>query len=363
MATASLTSTLSRIKARLGLGKPRRPDQARNFSAAQQEAGAFDARDRGVQSVALDRIVGSVGRYQDFDSRFRPNPNLPPERLQKILKAMREGAALPPVKLYQIKDAYYVLDGNHRIAAAKLLGHDEILGRIVEFIPSQNTLEDMLYRERALFFDRTGLRADISLSEVGQYAHLLKQIDDHREFLRRQDPGVPFEQAARDWYKTIYRPLCTLIERSGLMDSLPGRTQADLYAYISTHQWQMDRKRIYGHAIDRYIPNNMEAFRTQMSDIQKCDYPEMQKTITAFVLASVQAKREYRIIEKLFEFDEVKEIHSVFGDVDLLIKIVLTRDLLTSDAEIVSHFVHEKIRQLNGVISTKTLIPGISKTK
>jgi len=363
MAISSLISTLSRLKATLGWGGPERADQARNFAQAQQEAGAFDTRDRGVQSVALDRIVGSVGRYQDFDGRFRPNPNLPPERLQNVLKAMREGVALPPVKLYQIKDEYYVLDGNHRIAAAKLLGHDEILGRIVEFIPSKNTLEDLLYRERAVFFDRSGLRVDIGLTEVGQYDCLLRQIGEHHHFLQQQDPGLAFEDAARDWYKTIYRPLCAIIERSRLMASLPGRTVADLYAYISTHQWEMDRKRSYGNAIDRYIPNTMEAFRTQMSDKEKCDYPEMQKTITAFVLAGVQAKREYRVIEKLFEFDEVKEIHSVFGDVDLLIKIVLTRDLLTSDAEIVSHFVHEKIRQLNGVIGTKTLIPGLSKVR
>ncbi len=39
---------------------------------------------------------------------------------------MRQGRPLGPVKLYQIKDDYYVLDGNHRISAAKELNHDEI---------------------------------------------------------------------------------------------------------------------------------------------------------------------------------------------------------------------------------------------
>jgi ribosome biogenesis GTPase A len=53
----------------------------------------------------------------------------------------------------------------------------------------------------------------------------------------------------------------------------------------------------------------------------------------------------------------------VHGDVDLVVKVVLMRDLLSSDAEIISQFVHEKVRQLPGVISTKTLIPGISKVK
>ena len=68
-------------------------------------------------------------------------------------------------------------------------------------------------------------------------------------------------------------------------------------------------------------------------------------------------------MDRLFDLEEVKEVHSVHGDVDLVVKVVLTRDLLSSDAEIISQFVHEKVRQLPGVISTKTLIPGISKIK
>jgi hypothetical protein len=45
------------------------------------------------------------------------------------------------------------------------------------------------------------------------------------------------------------------------------------------------------------------------------------------------------------------------------VKLVLTRDLLSSDAEIISQFVHEKVRQLPGVKRTNTLIPGLSRIK
>jgi ribosome biogenesis GTPase A len=78
---------------------------------------------------------------------------------------------------------------------------------------------------------------------------------------------------------------------------------------------------------------------------------------------NVQAKKEIKLMDKLFELEEVKEVHSVHGDVDLIVKVVLTRDLLSSDAEIISQFVHEKVRQLPGVVSTQTLIPGLSKVK
>jgi hypothetical protein len=49
--------------------------------------------------------------------------------------------------------------------------------------------------------------------------------------------------------------------------------------------------------------------------------------------------------------------------VDVLVKVVLKRDLLCSDAETISQFVHNQVRQIPGIISTQTLIPGLSKTK
>ncbi len=338
--------------------------EAKSFREQQKKEAAFDHRDRGIRSVALNRIVGSVGRYKDFDSQFRFKTNTPSDRLEWIKKAMREGRRLGPVKLFEIKNEFFVLDGNHRIAAAKELGHDEILAHIEEFIPSKNTLQNILYRERADFADRTGLPAEINLTEVNQYAHLLDQISEHLRFLNTVGGDeITFEQAARDWYKTIYRPLCTIIKRSGLVDSFPERSLEDLYAYITFHQWKEGRKRQYGIGIDKLVPKNMEEFRRKMSNIKDADYPEMKQGINVIILINVQARKEIKLMDKLFELEPVKEVHSVHGDVDLVVKAVLTRTLLSSDAEIISRFVHEKVRQLPGVVSTKTLIPGISKIK
>ena len=361
MAITSLTSKLRRL---LGWrSKSSHSDAVKSFKHDQEKEAAYDSRIRGVRTVALDQIVGSVGRYQDFDNHFRLKRKAVSERLQRIKTAMREGQPMPPVKLFQIKDDFYVLDGNHRIAAAKELDHDEILGHIVEFIPSEHNLHNILYRERALFADRTKLPQEIKLTEIGQYELLLAQIRDHRDYLSANGEAVSFEDAAQDWYKTIYGPLCSIVRRGRLLDAFPERTIADLYLYISQHQWYEGRQRRYGIGIDKLIPKNMEAFRTKMADLKECGYPEMHRGITAFILMNVQAKREARVVEKLFELEEVREIHSVHGDVDLLVKVQLTRDLLSSDAEMISQFVHEKVRQLAGVERTKTLIPGFSKSK
>ena len=65
--------------------------QVKSFRDQQQKEAAFDHRDRGIRTVPLNRIVGSVGRYKDFDGRFRFKPTMASDRLERIKKAMRQG--------------------------------------------------------------------------------------------------------------------------------------------------------------------------------------------------------------------------------------------------------------------------------
>ena len=355
-------SNLGDIVKKLWPGK--RDSEAKCFRENQECEGAFDHIDRGICSVPLAQIVGSVGRYHDFDSQFKLKEHVPPDRLISVKQAMREGKSLPPVKLYKIKDEYYVLDGNHRISAAKEFGRSDIMAKIVEFIPSSNTLENIIYREKSEFREQTGLTQPIDISEVGQFPYLLEQVEAHRAFLAgREKPGATLKQAAEDWYATIYQPLAGIIEKARLLGSFPGRTLDDLYAYISFHQWEKGRMRRYGIGIDKLIPKDMEAFREKMANTRKDEYPEMLRSITAFIMMNVEAKRELKVVDKLFALPEVREVHSIHGSIDILIKIVLTRDLLSSDAEVIGQFVHERVRQIDGILSTQTLIPGTSQIK
>jgi DNA-binding Lrp family transcriptional regulator len=289
---------------------------------------------------------------------------VPPDRLISVKRAMRQGKALPPVKLYKIKEEYYVLDGNHRIAAAKEFGYGDIQAKIVEFIPSINTLDNILYREKSVFMEKTGLKHPIELTEVGQYPLLMEQIETHKIYMETAErSGITLSETAEDWYRTIYLPLIEIIRKGNLLPFFEGRTVDDLYAYISLHQWEKGRSRKYGIGIDKLIPNSMEAFRKKMANMKREDYPEMLRGITAFIMITSEAKREVKIVDRIFALPEVKEVHSVHGNVDILVKAELTRDLLTSDAEVIGQFVQEKIRQIPGVLSTQTLIPGQSRIK
>ncbi|MEW5724333.1 MAG: ParB N-terminal domain-containing protein [Thermodesulfobacteriota bacterium] len=358
-----MTGWLNRIKS--FLKRPGPADEVKSFREDQEKEAAFDSVVRGLRMVHLDRIVGSLGRYHDFDRSFRPKQHLRQDRMKNVRRAIENGKVLPPVILYKIKDEYYVVDGNHRVAAAKELGFQEIEARIIEFISSKRTLENILYYEKLDFEEKAALPEEIVLTEIGQYKYLFGQIERHGEFLgRAAGQTVAFREAAADWHRTIYRPLKAIVSRARLIDHFPRRTVDDLCTYISVHQWERpDLDRHYGVGINQLVPRSMEEFRSMMSNRQESDYPEMVREITAFVLMNVTGKKEDRVVEKLFELEEVKEVHSVHGSVDIIAKITLKRTLLMSDAETIGEFVRLKIRMMPGVISTQTLIPSMSRIK
>ncbi len=339
-------------------------DNPHSFNSRQEREEAYESIKRGTSLVPLDRIVGSVGRYHDFDKQFRTKTGRRDERLKNILNAMRAGKSMPPISLYQIKDDYFILDGHHRFKAAQELGHTEIRSRIVELLPTKNTLENRLYLERTEFRDKAGIANTIELTELGQFSRLESQIIEHWNYLKKeQRENVSFEEAANDWYNTIYQPLAFVIQESQLVRSFPGRTVDDLYLYISVHQWEMGKKRKYGIGVDKLIPKDMEEFRREMAKHKEQKYPEMRTELTVFILLNVDGKYEQRIYDKLLALDEVREVHSVHGSIDIIVKVTLVRELLTSDAELLSQFILTTIRRWTGVISTQTLIPGMSKVK
>lgn len=346
--------------------QPREQDDDHVSSFNEQQAQEEDVQfiDHGVQTVALDRITGSVGKYHDFDSRFRPKRHVSGKRFSEIKRIMREGGSLPPVSLYQIRNDYYVLDGNHRVAAAKELGRTDIRAKVVELLSGRKTMENLIYIEKKAFFEKTGLQGKIDLTEVGKYKFLEKQIKKHQLYLAAQSgEDCDLQKASKDWFNTIFVPMTSIISSGGLMKYFPGRTIGDLYSYISYHHWTRKTGRRYGIGIDQVIPKSMEGFRKSMLEKTTPDYPEMKRNITAFVFINIGASTEIEIIDTLYALDEIQEVHSVHGSIDILVKMVLKRDFLASDAETIAEFVDQNIRRIEGINRTQTIIPGISKVK
>jgi len=65
------------------------------------------------------------------------------------------------------------------------------------------------------------------------------------------------------------------------------------------------------------------------------------------------------VTNRLFSFPEVKEVHELTGEKDLLVVVEMEHDLLAvlTPAKRIADFVVEKISLVNHVVSTETIIP------
>ena len=203
-----------------------------------------------LQEVPLDKIVGSVGRYQDFNGAFLPRNEALEERWARV-DAAREGlVGLPPVDLLKVGDVYFVRDGNHRVSVARSHGEKSIEAYVtpvetaipVEAKSAEELRKWLIEASRLQFLKRTGLDkiypdAPIRLTEPGRYRDLDEQIAVHRWYMgEKRGREVPYEEAARSWYENVYLPLAREIEESNLLDEFPDRTITDLYLWLCKHR-------------------------------------------------------------------------------------------------------------------------------
>jgi hypothetical protein len=82
--------------------------------------------------VPIDQIVGTVEPTKCFDRWFRPTSDVVRSRFQRIVIEVLSGRGMDPVELYKCGDSYYVLDGHHRIAVARALGHRSVCAFVTE---------------------------------------------------------------------------------------------------------------------------------------------------------------------------------------------------------------------------------------
>lgn len=219
------------------------------FDAVRRSLPYRGQRDLGLQTVSLDRIVGSVGRYRDFDRAFLPVQRETTDRWIRISKARYQDVPLPPVELYKIGDVYFVKDGNHRVSVARERGQVEIDAYVTEIdIPFRITPDmdiDTVLAEKAYggFVQQTRLdelrpNSDFHLTNPAEYERLREHIDAHRYYLGTElQADVSLEEAVLSWHDNVYRSLVEAIEAEGLLRQFPTLTITDLYLRVSEYQW------------------------------------------------------------------------------------------------------------------------------
>ncbi|MFW6234324.1 MAG: transcriptional regulator [Spirochaetota bacterium] len=212
---------------------------------------------RGLQVVDVDRIVGSEGRYHDFNRGFLPKREELRNRWTRVDKAHLQDIVLPPVHLYEIGGVYFVRDGNHRVSVARTQGMRAIDAEVIS-LNSAITLDPDITRdslekkviayEKEQFYKQTRFNElipgyNLQFTATGRYQELLNHIHVHKYFINQEAPHeITFDDALISWFRTVYEPVVTVVREEHLLARFPGRTEADLYTWLVKHWHELKEK-------------------------------------------------------------------------------------------------------------------------
>jgi hypothetical protein len=204
---------------------------------------------RGVKTVELKKIVGSLNRYHQFDRAFLPLEDQMANRWQNIDRAFYQDINLPPIVLYKVGEVYFVVDGHHRVSVAREQGQTDIDAEVRECSTKVNITPDLkpedleILGEKVDFLERTRLdllrpKSKIKLTIPDGYFRMLEHIAVHRYFMGLDlQRDISDEEAVEHWYDQVYQPIVSSIRRSGILKVFSGKTEGDLYL------WVLDRQR------------------------------------------------------------------------------------------------------------------------
>jgi hypothetical protein len=246
---------LSRIQHFMHTGK----NQLLSFNDVKEILKPRNESYKGMQVVPISLIVGSEGRYRDFNKYFLPRSEHLRIRWEQVDRARIKDIVLPAIQLYEIGGAYFVRDGNHRVSVARSQGIESIdaevtsLSSEISITPGMTVdeLRDALIKyEKKIFYEKTDFGeltgdGDLDFTTPGRYDVIYNHILVHKYYLNQQSPQeLPFSEALVSWYHKVYRPIIEIIKNEGLTAYFPGHSPSDLYVWIVKH-WDFLKKK-YG---------------------------------------------------------------------------------------------------------------------
>jgi hypothetical protein len=203
----------------------------------------FEQRYRGVRTIPVAKIVGTVDKGHDFDAEFLPRRPAMQERWSRVERALQRGD-VPPIVVYELDGRYFLVDGHHRVAVARQLGMDHLDAEVTEVStryplpPGADIASVMHAQARGLFMEESGLaRLDppvrIDASTPTAYVELLEHVKAHgHDLMRERARLLEPEEIARHWYERAFQPALTSIREHGLPELFEVATEGDLFLAI-----------------------------------------------------------------------------------------------------------------------------------
>ena len=209
---------------------------------------------RGVKTIRVDQIAGSLNRYHEFDRAFLPKEDQLASRWQKVDRAFYQEINLPPVVLYKVGDVYFVVDGHHRVSVAREQGQTFIDAEVrecatrVNITPNIRTEDLEILGSKVHFLERTSLddirpEANIKLTIPDGFERMLEHIAVHRYFMGLDmQRDISEQEAVAHWYDKVYTPIIEVIRKSDILKYFPDKTEGDVYMWTLDHQHYLSKE-------------------------------------------------------------------------------------------------------------------------
>lgn len=206
-----------------------------------------------LQEIPLDAIVGSVNRYEDFTRDFLPKSRVEAQRWARVELVAAGQEGLPPIEVYQLGKAYFVIDGNHRVSVARSFGAKTIQAYVneiktrVDLDPNDSPQDIIIKAELTNFLQETRLDilrpdSDFSVTAPEAYGRLLEHIAVHQYFLGiDQQRDVFRDEAITHWHDSYYLPTIEIIQNFGLTRDFPGKTNTDIFLWLCDYRVNLEK--------------------------------------------------------------------------------------------------------------------------
>lgn len=231
----------------------------------------------GMRFVPIKKIVGSEGRYNDFDNHFLPRSNELKQRWVNIDQAHLSDIVLPPIQLYELAGLYFVRDGNHRVSVAKAQGVEFIDAEVIALqsevqlppdVRQDTLLATVIWYEKRVFYNETNFGDltdywDLDFTAAGRYDVIYNHILVHKYFINeRQNIEIDFNDALVSWFRTVYLPVIGVIEKYDLIAGFKNRTKSDIYVWVVKHWDRLKQRNGNDYSLDEAAKDFAELKKT-----------------------------------------------------------------------------------------------------
>ena len=252
-----------------------------DFSVIEKSIQTYTLKDRGIEAIPIDKIIGSLGRYLDFSETLLPKKTDASSRYEYIKSLMEKGINLEPIQVYQVLDNYFIIDGHHRVSVAK----NEFKAKYIDAQVTEIKFNYKLSKDKNYTFDSESTKKFLIKLEEDTFQHATflnnkilihpLKVTELKSFALLQQEILDFKKnynngelakksiifSSYKWYAERFLHALNLMKKEDILSKFKNRTFTDLYVWIQRHKYFLSQQAGHDVGFDFTAHDFMEKYK------------------------------------------------------------------------------------------------------